>query len=57
MQKAIVKVARPVRIIINTNRQGNQWGQIREGSKILHTGQIPYIKRVAKARYNTMVQV
>lgn len=57
MQKAIVKIARPVRVVVNTTREGNQWGQIREGSKILHTGQLPYIKRIAKTRYNTMVQV
>jgi hypothetical protein len=58
MQKANVKVARPVRVILNTaNRNGAQWAQIREGSKILHTGRVPYIKRVAKTRYNTIVEV
>ena len=57
MQKVNVKVARPVRVVINSTRQGNQWAQIREGSKILHTGRVPYIKRVAKTRYNAMVEV
>jgi len=57
MQKAIVKVARPVRVVINSTREGNQWGQIRVGNQILHTGQIPYIKRVARTRYNALVEV
>lgn len=57
MQKVTVKVARPVRVVINSIRHGDQWAQIREGSKVLHTGRIPYIKRVAKTRYNTMVEV
>ena len=37
----------------------NQWAQIvncRTG-KVLHTGQPRYIKRVAKAKYNTMLEI
>jgi hypothetical protein len=55
MKNVKVVVARPVRVVINSANKRNQWGQIRVGNEILHTGQIGYIKRVAKARYNTLV--
>lgn len=58
MKSANVAIARPVRVVLNTaNRNGAQWAQIREGSTILHTGRVKYIKRVAKTRYNTIVKV
>jgi hypothetical protein len=45
---------------LNTNDASkNQWAQIvncRTG-KVLHTGQPRYIKRVAKAKYNTMLEI
>jgi len=57
MQKVSVKVARPVRVVINSTKRGDQWAQIRHDGQILHTGRLPYIKRVAKTRYNTIVEV
>lgn len=53
-----VKVARPVRIIQNSsNAQSAQWGQIRcdRTNRVLHTGRLPYIKQVARKRYNLVV--
>ena len=57
MKKVSVKIARPVRVIQNTVKSGNQWGQIKcvATGETLHTGQLPYIKRVAKTRYNSLV--
>jgi len=54
-----VKVARPVKIVQNSvNGQSSQWGQIRcvKSGKVLHTGRLPYIKRVAQTRYNLAVE-
>ena len=53
MQKVETKVARPVRVILNTtNTNRHQWAKIVEGRKVLHTGQPRYIKRVAKKKFN-----
>ena len=55
-----VVIARPVKVVLNTGdrRSVAQWGQIRDAvtGAVLHTGQIPYIRRVAKSRYNTLVK-
>ena len=42
-----------------TNRSRDQWAQIVDcrSGKILHTGQPRYIKRVAKAKYNTLLDI
>jgi hypothetical protein len=42
-----------------TNRSRDQWAQIVEcrTGKVLHTGQPRYIKRVAKDRYNTLLDI
>jgi hypothetical protein len=60
-EKTMLKVkanvfAIPVRVVRNTNSgsRNDQWARIvdaRTGA-ILHTGQLRYIKRVAKQRYN-----
>ena len=53
MQKVETKVARPIRVILNTsNTNRHQWAKIVEGKKVLHTGQPRYIKRVAKRKFN-----
>jgi len=57
MFRAQVKINRPIRVVINTSNKGERWGQIRFDGKILHTGQVGYIKRIAKQRYNTLVEV
>ena len=53
MKTLQAKPARTVRVILNTqNRERHQWAKIVEGSKVLHTGQPRYIKRVAKKKFN-----
>ncbi len=45
---------------LNTNDASkNQWAQIVNchTGKVLHTGQPRYIKRVAKSKYNTMLEI
>ena len=44
---------RVARIIVNTNRRDkHQWARIVENGKTVHTGQLPYIRRIAKEKYN-----
>lgn len=53
MKTLQAKPARSVRVILNTqNRERHQWAKIVEGSKVLHTGQTRYIKRIAKKKFN-----
>jgi hypothetical protein len=42
-----------------TNRSRDQWAQITDAQsgRVLHTGQPRYIKRVAKAKYNTLLDI
>ena len=46
----------PVRVVRNTNKgsKNDQWARIVDAKTgvILHTGQLSYIKRVARKRYN-----
>jgi len=52
-----VKIARQIRIVQNSVKSGDQWGQIKDvaSGKVLHTGRLPYIRRVARVRYNHSV--
>lgn len=52
-----VVIARPVKVVVNTPNSGSQWGQIKEvgTGRVLHTGRLPYIKHIAKKRYNHSV--
>ena len=53
MKTLQAKPARTIRVILNTqNPERHQWAKIVEGSKVLHTGQYRYIKRVAKKKFN-----
>jgi hypothetical protein len=53
MQKIKTKTARPVRVIVNTkNPNRDQWAKIVEGNKVLHAGQLRYIRRTAKEKFN-----
>lgn len=57
MQRVSANVfAIPVRIQRNTNAgsRNDQWARIicQRTGKVLHTGQLRYIKRVARQRYN-----
>jgi len=56
MKSVQVKVKRPIRVIINTSKQGNQWGKIKdaESGQVLHTGQLRHIRRMARTRYNVL---
>lgn len=55
----VVKIARPIRIVVNSTRKGDQWGQIKCAvhGTVLHTGQLPYIVRTARTRYNFEVKI
>jgi hypothetical protein len=53
-----VVIARPVKIVLNTSdKKSHQWGQIRcaVSGTVLHTGQVPYIRQVARKLYNARV--
>lgn len=56
MKKATVKIARPVKVLRNSEK-GHQWGQIKDAvsGETLHVGRLPYIRLVARKRYNTHV--
>ena len=44
---------RDARIVVNTNRRDKQqWARIVENGQTVHTGQLPYIRRIAKQKYN-----
>lgn len=57
MKAQNIKLAQTVRVVFNTNNpQRHQWAKIVAPSgKILHTGQVPYIKRVARKKFNLLV--
>ncbi len=50
-------IARPIRVVQNTSNPTQQWGQIKCGltNQVLHTGQLGYIRQVARKRYNSKV--
>lgn len=55
MKLANVKISNPVRIVLNTtNPNRHQWAKIVENNtgKTLHTGQVKYIRRVARKKFN-----
>ena len=51
----------PVRIQRNTSKgsQNDQWARIIDARTgvILHTGQVSYIKRIARQRYNVQASI
>jgi len=57
MKAQNVKLAQSVRVVFNTNYPNrHHWAKIVAPSgKILHTGQVPYIKRVARKKFNLLV--
>jgi hypothetical protein len=52
-----IVIARPIKVVVNSARKGDQWGQIKDAAsnKVLHTGRLPYIVRTARVRYNHQV--
>jgi hypothetical protein len=59
MKKAKVVVARPVRVVSNGAINGHQWARIVDvkTGRTIHTGQLPYIKRIALAKYNALASL
>ena len=62
MKSVKVTLSVPVRVKINTstNSKNDRWGQIIHnvpGGRVLHTGQLGYIKRVAKNKYNVQASI
>lgn len=57
MFKASIQVNRPIKVLVNSQRQN--WAQIKceQTGVILHTGRVPYIQRVAKQRYNHSIKL
>ncbi len=58
MHRQTTRVARQVRVNINTLNAGrDQWARISDAKtgQILHTGQVKYIRRIARKRYNVEV--
>lgn len=58
MHRQTTRVARQVRVNINTLNAGrDQWARISDAKtgQILHTGQVKYIRRIARQRYNVEV--
>jgi len=62
MKKVHTTVVIPIKVLRNTRKGSlnDQWAKIKEDKphgRILHTGQLPYILKVAKQRYNTVVDL
>lgn len=54
MKRAKLNVFRSVKVLVNGARKGDKWAKIvdADSGKTLHVGQVRYIKRVARKRYN-----
>ncbi len=60
MKNLSKQFAVPVRVVVNTlNKDKDRWAKILNANtgQVLHTGQPSYIRRVAKSRYNTLIEV
>jgi len=59
MKKVDVAVARKIRVLRNTRHDQPDYAIIRcdESGNTLHIGQVKYIRRVAKQRYNAVASV
>lgn len=57
MKNVNLAVYHPIRVVSNGAVKGDKWGVIvcNKSGVVLHAGQLPYIKRVAKSKYNTLV--
>lgn len=53
--------ATPIKVVRNTAKgsQNDQWAKIvnAQTGEVLHTGQVRYIRRVAKRRYNVKAEL
>jgi len=54
----IVKVGHTsIKVIQNTAVPTHQWGQIKsKAGLVLHTGQLPYLRRVARKKYGAEIE-
>ncbi len=53
MKSVKANLHRVAHIVVNTNRRDKQqWAKIVENGQTVHTGQLPYIRRIAKQKYN-----
>lgn len=59
MKNVQVVVARKVRVVSNGAVKGHKWAKVvdAKSGQVLHTGQLPYIKRVALAKYNALASL
>jgi len=62
MKKVVSTVVIPIKVLRNTHKGSlrDQWARIKEDKprgRVLHTGQLPYILKVARQRYNTVVDL
>ena len=58
MKAVTSNVYRKVRVVQNTSRDDRpQWAKIVIDGRIAHTGQVGYIKRLAKKRYNLLAKL
>jgi hypothetical protein len=49
----------PVNVQVNTmNKNRDQWARVIDArnGKILHTGQLPYIKKIVRKKYNVIIE-
>jgi len=58
MKAVTSNVYRKVRVVQNTSRDDRpQWAKIVIDGRVAHTGQVGYIKRLAKNRYNLLAKL
>ena len=58
MKAARGQLYKKARVILNSTRKDrNQWARIVVDGIVCHTGQTPYIKRLAKERFNLDVNI
>lgn len=58
MKAVKANLFRKVKVVTNTDRSDRpQWAKIVVDGKIAHTGQLKYIKGVAKAKYNLLAKI
>lgn len=59
MKNVQVVVANPVKVVSNGAVKGHKWAKVVDvkTGRVLHCGQLRYIKRVALAKYNALASL
>lgn len=59
MKSVFTSDVRPVQILSNGASRGDAWAKIVDArtKKVLHTGQLRYIRRLAKKRYHKVAEL